>query len=78
LKPENYAFMKNKKTERKMAKKAIVLTSGGLDSTTVAAVAKERGFDLYCLSFYYGQRHKMELESAKKVAAFWSKRAYNH
>jgi 7-cyano-7-deazaguanine synthase len=63
--------MKNKKTERKMAKKAIVLTSGGLDSTTVAAVAKDRGFDLYCLSFFYGQRHKMELDSAKKVAAFF-------
>ncbi len=48
--------------------KAVVLTSGGLDSTTVLAVAKERGFDCYALSFDYGQRHKAELEAARLSA----------
>jgi 7-cyano-7-deazaguanine synthase len=49
-------------------KKAIVLFSGGLDSTTVLAMAKKSGFKIYALSFSYGQRHKVELESAKKIA----------
>ena len=49
-------------------KKAIVLLSGGLDSTTVLAIAKNLGFEIYALSFEYGQRHKIELESAKKIA----------
>ncbi len=54
-----------------MAKRAVVLTSGGLDSTTVAAVAKSEGYDIYCLSFNYGQRHKQELISAKRVAEYF-------
>ncbi|MBP7710566.1 MAG: 7-cyano-7-deazaguanine synthase QueC [Rickettsiales bacterium] len=49
-------------------KKAIVLLSGGLDSTTVLAIAKNLGFETYALSFSYGQRHEIELESAKKVS----------
>ncbi len=49
-------------------KKAVVLLSGGLDSATVAAIAKHKGFDIYALSFNYGQRHKIELERAKKQA----------
>jgi 7-cyano-7-deazaguanine synthase len=49
-------------------KKAVILSSGGLDSTTVMAIAKAEGYDLYSLSFQYGQRHICELESAKKVA----------
>jgi len=49
--------------------KAVVLLSGGLDSTTVAAIAKQQGFSVYALSFDYGQNHKIELESAKRVAA---------
>lgn len=53
-------------------KKAVVLLSGGLDSTTVAALAKNSGFDLYALSFDYSQRHKEELESAGKVAGFFN------
>lgn len=54
-----------------MAKRAVVLTSGGLDSTTVAAVAKNEGYEIYCLSFNYGQRHKQELISAKRVADYF-------
>ncbi|NBV05969.1 MAG: 7-cyano-7-deazaguanine synthase QueC [Proteobacteria bacterium] len=52
-------------------KKAIVLLSGGLDSTTVLAIAKNTGFEIYALSFDYGQRHEIELESAKKIAKFY-------
>lgn len=47
---------------------AIVLLSGGLDSTTVLAIAKDQGFTPYALSFRYGQRHSVELEAAKRVA----------
>jgi 7-cyano-7-deazaguanine synthase len=49
-------------------KKAVVLLSGGLDSTTVAAIAKQQGFAVYALSFDYGQNHKIELEFAARVA----------
>lgn len=52
-----------------MTKKAVVLSSGGIDSTTAMAMAKERGYEIYSLSFRYGQRHSVELECAKKVAA---------
>lgn len=48
--------------------KAIVLLSGGLDSTTVLAIAQKAGYETYALSFDYGQRHEIELESAKKIA----------
>jgi 7-cyano-7-deazaguanine synthase len=50
------------------AKKAIVLLSGGIDSSTTLAIAKSEGFDCYALSFEYGQRHALELEAAQKVA----------
>lgn len=50
-------------------KKAVVLFSGGLDSTTCLAVAKNQGFSPCALSFEYGQRHKVEIEAAKRVAA---------
>lgn len=50
-------------------KKAVVLVSGGLDSTTCLAVAKRQGFVPYALSFAYGQRHSVEIEAAKRVAA---------
>ena len=49
-------------------KKAVVLSSGGLDSTTAMAIARQMGFRIYSLSFNYGQRHHFELEAAKKVA----------
>jgi len=50
-------------------KKAVLLLSGGLDSATVFAIAKEQGFGVYALSFSYGQRHGVELECASAVAA---------
>ena len=49
--------------------RAVVLLSGGLDSTTVLAIAKAEGYDAYALSFQYGQRHAYELEAARRVAA---------
>jgi 7-cyano-7-deazaguanine synthase len=51
-------------------KRAVVLLSGGIDSATAAALAREQGHELHALSFRYGQRHERELESAKKVAEF--------
>jgi len=50
------------------ARKAVVLSSGGIDSTTAMAIAKHEGFKIYSLSFFYGQRHAFELEAAQKVA----------
>jgi len=47
---------------------AVVLLSGGLDSATTLAIAKDEGFASYCLSFEYGQRHSTEVQFAKKVA----------
>ena len=49
--------------------KAIVLLSGGLDSVTTLALAREQGFDCYALSFEYGQRHTAELVAARRLAA---------
>ncbi len=51
------------------AKKAVVLLSGGLDSATVLAIARTLGYETYALSFDYGQRHKVELDAARRVAA---------
>jgi 7-cyano-7-deazaguanine synthase len=51
-----------------MSKKAVLLLSGGLDSTTTLAIAKSQGFDVYALSFAYGQRHNHELIAAAKIA----------
>jgi 7-cyano-7-deazaguanine synthase len=48
--------------------KAVVLLSGGLDSTTTLAIAKQQGFDIHALSFMYGQRHVVEIEAARAVA----------
>lgn len=49
-------------------KKAVVLLSGGIDSSTTAVIAKDEGYEVYALSFDYNQRHRVELEAAKKVA----------
>jgi len=51
------------------AKRAVVLLSGGLDSATVLALAKSEGYEMYALSFSYGQRHAWELKAAERVAA---------
>lgn len=51
-----------------MNKNAVVLLSGGLDSTTVLAIAKSQGYTPYALSFRYGQRHAVELDRAREVA----------
>ncbi len=51
------------------AKKAVVLLSGGLDSATVLAMAREGGFDCHALSLDYGQRHHAELAAARRIAA---------
>jgi 7-cyano-7-deazaguanine synthase len=52
-----------------IAKRAVVLLSGGLDSATVLAIARSQGYELYALSFSYGQRHVIELDAARRVAA---------
>jgi 7-cyano-7-deazaguanine synthase len=51
-----------------MSRPAVVLLSGGLDSTTVLAIARSEGYAPYALSFRYGQRHSIELEAARRVA----------
>lgn len=53
-------------------KKAVVLLSGGLDSTTCLAVALRDGYKVYAISFDYGQRHKKELQCAKAIAEFYN------
>ena len=50
-------------------KRAVVLLSGGLDSATTLAIARSEGFHCYALTFSYGQRHKREIEAAKKIAS---------
>jgi 7-cyano-7-deazaguanine synthase len=51
-----------------MIKKAVCLISGGLDSYVASSIAKDEGYSIYALSFYYGQKHNKELESAKNLA----------
>lgn len=52
-----------------MQKRAVVLLSGGLDSSTTLAIAKSEGFDIHALSFRYGQRHEVELRAARRIAS---------
>tara|TARA_Y100000748_G_scaffold79574_1_gene65711 strand:+ start:344 stop:1027 length:684 start_codon:yes stop_codon:yes gene_type:complete len=54
-----------------MNKKAVILLSGGLDSTTCAAIARKKQFELYGLTINYGQKHIFEIESAKSVADYF-------
>ena len=55
-----------------MKMKAVVLVSGGLDSTTCLAIAREQNFDLYALTLNYGQRHDHELNSARMIVDFFN------
>src|SRR5919199_6729222 len=55
---------------------AVVLLSGGLDSTTTLAYAIDRGFDAHAMTFRYGQRHAHEVEAARRVAARFGVRAH--
>ena len=50
-------------------KKAVILVSGGLDSATTLAIARKMGFDRFAMTFRYGQRHSVEIASAKRVTA---------
>src|SRR5271163_1990564 len=52
----------------KAERKAVVLLSGGDDSTTVLSIAKSEGFEVYALSFRYGQRHEFEIKAARRIA----------
>ena len=52
-----------------MAKSAVILLSGGLDSTTCLAIANAQGYECFALSFQYGQRHSIELEAARRIAS---------
>jgi 7-cyano-7-deazaguanine synthase len=51
--------------------KAVIVLSGGLDSTTCMGIAKQKGYDLYPITFFYNQRHNREVEQAKKVAEYY-------
>lgn len=57
-------------------KKAVILASGGLDSTTLLALARADGWERYCLTLDYGQTHRRELDAAKRVATFFGAREH--
>ena len=59
-----------------MCKKAVVLLSGGLDSTTTLAIARDEGYETYAMSFRYGQRHTVELQCAENVAKVMGVKQY--
>ena len=59
-----------------MSGRAVCLLSGGLDSTTCLAIARSEGYQCYCVSFNYGQRHSAELNAAAKIAATLGAREY--
>ena len=59
-----------------MKKSAVILLSGGIDSTTTLAIAKSKGFDICAISFNYGQRHFIELDAAKRCAAYFNVKKY--
>jgi queuosine biosynthesis protein QueC len=59
-----------------MAKRAVIVLSGGLDSTTCMGIAKSRGYQLYPLTFSYGQRHEREVNQARKIAEHFNVREH--
>jgi 7-cyano-7-deazaguanine synthase len=59
-----------------MMKKAVILLSGGLDSTTCLAIGQSQGFDCYTLSFDYSQRHRAELDASKQIAQAYGVRQH--
>ena len=59
-----------------MSKKAVVLLSGGLDSSTVLAMAQDQGYECYTMSFDYGQRHRSELEASRRVSEVQGARSH--
>ena len=67
---QNDDFYKRHEKMSDSNKKAVVLLSGGLDSATVLTMAKAQGYECYCLSFFYGQKHTIELDKAGEVARF--------
>lgn len=67
--PFNIEIQTMNTLEKTAPARAVILLSGGLDSATTLAIARSSGFDCYCLSLDYGQRHRVELESAAKVAS---------
>src|SRR5438046_1063445 len=52
-------------------RRAVVLLSGGLDSTTTLAIAKSEGCETFALTFHYGQRHQVEIDAARRIAAIY-------
>jgi 7-cyano-7-deazaguanine synthase len=58
-------------------KKAVILLSGGIDSATCCALAAKEGYELYAMSFAYGQRHRIELDSADRLAQFFNVRHHS-
>jgi 7-cyano-7-deazaguanine synthase len=68
---EKSAFALRMSTNLAAVRKAVCLLSGGLDSSTCLGVARRDGYECYALSFDYGQRHRVELESAARVAKFF-------
>lgn len=71
MKPTGICYHINLDTQSKesIMKNAVVLLSGGLDSTTVLAIAQNADFRIFAMSFDYGQKHRIELDSAKKIVA---------
>ncbi len=59
-----------------ISRKAVCLLSGGLDSSTCLALARKEGYECYALSFDYGQRHRIELQAAARIAEFFGAREY--